>query len=206
MAEINKPVLAGQLLDALYHSVRKGEAINNVAGLIEQLLDDDVWREVCVIETGQIIKYDRFEDFVTTPPVEGLGTTVDTLKQFIGDDMKVLDMLDIALQGKGGKKWDSRTAGKNTVYNIHSNKRPAGTSRQASIRRLRKDRPDLHQKVMDGDMTPNAAMIEARFRPRSLTLPYDPFDGNVVAKKLLKKLTSEQINQLIVELTEGLEP
>lgn len=42
--------------------------------------------------------------------------------------------------------------------------RPAGTSADAALRRLRKDRPDLHARVLDGELSAHAAMIEAGFR------------------------------------------
>jgi hypothetical protein len=54
-----------------------------------------------------------------------------------------------------------------SVDNIHgNNERPSGTSRQAAVRRLRKDRPDLLEKVKAGELSANAAAIEAGFRKR----------------------------------------
>ncbi len=61
-----------------------------------------------------------------------------------------------------------------TVDNIHSdssNSRPSGTSQTAALRRLRKDRPDLHAQVLAGDLTPHAAMVVAGFRKRTATVP-----------------------------------
>ena len=42
-----------------------------------------------------------------------------------------------------------------------------------AVRRLRKDRPDLHGRVLDGELSANAAMIEAGFRKpgKSRALP-----------------------------------
>lgn len=36
----------------------------------------------------------------------------------------------------------------------------------AAIRRLRKSRPDLHEKVMNSELSANAAMVEAGFRKK----------------------------------------
>jgi hypothetical protein len=51
------------------------------------------------------------------------------------------------------------------VYNenddIHSD-RPSGTSVEAALRRLRKDRPDLHTRVLAGELTANAATSAPR--------------------------------------------
>ena len=45
-------------------------------------------------------------------------------------------------------------------------KAPTGTSIAAALRRLRKDRPDIHQRVLAGEITANAGMIEAGFRKK----------------------------------------
>ena len=37
----------------------------------------------------------------------------------------------------------------------------------AALRRLRKDRPDIHARVLAGELSPHAGMIEAGFRKRS---------------------------------------
>jgi hypothetical protein len=57
-----------------------------------------------------------------------------------------------------------------TVYNdngdVHDLERPSGNSAAAFIRRLRKDRPDIHARVLAGEITPHAGMTEAGFRKR----------------------------------------
>lgn len=44
------------------------------------------------------------------------------------------------------------------------NVRPTGTSAAAAIRRLRKDRPDIHARVLAGELSAHAGMREAGFR------------------------------------------
>ena len=52
---------------------------------------------------------------------------------------------------------------------VHASERPSGNSRAAFLRRLRKDRPDIHARVLAGELSPHAGMVEARFRkPRSV--------------------------------------
>lgn len=41
---------------------------------------------------------------------------------------------------------------------------PQGNSVEAALRRLRKSRSDLHARVLSGEMTANAAMVQAGFR------------------------------------------
>jgi len=52
-------------------------------------------------------------------------------------------------------------ANKNDIQEV---KAPTGTSKTAFLRRLRKDRPDIHARVLAGELSPNAGMIEAGFR------------------------------------------
>jgi hypothetical protein len=58
------------------------------------------------------------------------------------------------------------------VYNeksdVHISERPSGNSRAAFLRRLRKHRPDIHARVLIGELSPHAGMIEAGFRKRAL--------------------------------------
>jgi hypothetical protein len=61
-----------------------------------------------------------------------------------------------------------------SVYNgacdVHASERPSGNSRAAFLRRLRKDRPDIHARVLAGEMTPHAGMTEAGFRKSRLRI------------------------------------
>ena len=197
MTEVNRPIFAGQLLGHLYGSVRDGKKIDNIPGLVVQLIEEDIWREVYIKELEYTVKYDKFEDIIITPPPEGLGTTVDILKRLIVDN-KTLSLLDEVLRvGPGAPLGNLNQLG--TIDdNIHNSREsPTGTSRQAGLRRLRKDRPDLHKKVNDGDMTVNAAMVEAGFRAKTFTLP---LDVAIIAKKLKERLTTDQLNDLISKL------
>lgn len=203
MTELNKPVLAGHLLDALYFSIRDGKKIDNIPGLIEQLLAEDIWKEVYVEETERIVTYKSFEDFVTTPPPEGLGTKIDVVKRLIGPDDATLNLLDSALQGKPGSPLPKNEKGQYdpTLYDIQDSKKaPTGTSRQDGIRRLRKDRPDLLQRVLDKEMTVNQAMVEAGYRKKQLVVMKDV---NLVSNMLKREFNQEDLAQIIELLQNG---
>lgn len=60
-----------------------------------------------------------------------------------------------------------------TVNNVDNKPRPRGNSQAATLRRLRKSRPDLHAKVLAGELSANAAAIEAGFRKKMLSVPVD---------------------------------
>jgi hypothetical protein len=59
---------------------------------------------------------------------------------------------------------------------VNTKGRPWGNSAAAAIRRLRKDRPDIHERVLAGEITPHAGMIEAGFRKRRVRKKATPLD------------------------------
>jgi len=137
MTDLNKPMLAGNILNALYWSVRDGKKVDNIPGLIEQILTEDIWREIYIEEIERTVTYERFEDFITTPPPEGLGATVKTLERLLCDNEVALNLLDEALQGKPGGQLENKNAAKTTLYNVQGRfKAPAGTSRTAVLLEL----------------------------------------------------------------------
>jgi len=79
-----------------------------------------------------------------------------------------------------------------------NDKAPVGNTRAAALRRLRKDRPDLHKRVLDGELSPHAAMVEAGFRRRTATVPVD--DTQRLAATLRRRLSPDQIADLIALL------
>lgn len=48
-----------------------------------------------------------------------------------------------------------------------------GTAAAYTIRRLKRDRPDLAERVIEGELSANAAAIEAGFRRRTIAVPLD---------------------------------
>jgi hypothetical protein len=67
---------------------------------------------------------------------------VRQLKHLCQDDPGALDAIDRATVGHQKKQT-------NLVYNINKvNERPSSTSNTYALRKLRKDRPDLHERVV----------------------------------------------------------
>jgi hypothetical protein len=82
------------------------------------------------------------------------------------------DAADVAeKRPPGGNNGNQYTGG--NVDNVHVAKRPTGNSESAALRRLRKDRPDLHSQVLNGEVSAHAAAVEAGFRPRTCTIRSD---------------------------------
>ena len=58
--------------------------------------------------------------------------------------------------------------------NIQGQAAPTGTSKAQALRRLRKDAPAIHAKVLKGELSANAGMIEAAFRKKTATIEATP--------------------------------
>ena len=130
---------------------------------------------------------------VSVDPFKCFGTTVYLIRSIVADNTATLDLLDQALQQKPGD-WSTKDS---ILYNIQDSKAPSGTSETAALRRLRKDRPDLHAEVLAGNLTAHAAMVQANFRPRTFTVRPDPESA---ARTIRKYMTTEQCTELALLL------
>lgn len=162
--------------------LRGGAALENVPGLLKRLLREEAWREFQP-KIGPVVRHERFADFVTTPPVQGLGASVELVRRIVADDPEAVDLLDKALQNPVGNPGN--------VNNI--NERPCGTSKDYALRKLRKDAPELHAEVLAGRLSAHAAMVKAGFRPRTFTVRPEPKSA---ARALRKYMTREQLLEL----------
>jgi len=156
--------------------------------LIRKVLETGAWSERYDRATHKAVPFSTFLEFVETEPTEGLGASVDLVRRLVAEDMVALDLLDRALQNPAGHP---------TVSNIHS--RPAGTTEDAALRRLRKDRPDLHADVLAGKLKAHTAMVEAGFRPRTVSVPIER--PETVARTLRKHMTAADLAHLSELLT-----
>src|SRR6266496_2587115 len=165
---------------------RGGSALESVPQQIRHLLASHEW-EHFVTRLGKEVRHERFAEFVTTPPLAGLGASIDLIRRLLGDDTVALNLLDEALRAPHG--------GDHSKVNNMKVAQPRGTSRAYALRRLRKDAPELHAEELAGRLKPNAAMVKAGFRPRTLTVPLGRPDS--VAQTLIKHMEPEELIALV---------
>lgn len=179
----------GTLVEALSSALeRGGSGLANAPELLRRLLTDGSWRSF-VTQRGELVEYSRFADFVVTPPLKGLGTTLALVRRVIGEEPAVLDLFDQATQGANGG--DRRSGEAISLHNIQTENPPSGTSREAGLRRLRKARPDLHAEVLSGALSTHAAMVKAGFRRKMVTVPVDKPENT--ARALRRNLDPEDL-------------
>ncbi|MBE0448966.1 MAG: hypothetical protein IBX64_12905 [Actinobacteria bacterium] len=181
----NNLIEADQIVDALRQSIyRTDGGLNNVPGLLKRLLKEEGWKKRIIERTGEIVEFDSFSKFVTTPPLEGLGAEINLVKRIISNDKEALDLLDRALQNPHGKHCD--------VNNV--NVRPQGNSEKTALRRLRKDKPELHKEVLEGNLSAHAAMVKAGFRLKTVSVPIGRPDS--IASTLRKHMSVRDLERL----------
>lgn len=105
----------------------------------------------------------------------------------------------LAALGKHGGNHGNQHTKKETCQdnNIILAKPVQGTSTTYTVARLKRDRPDLAERVINGELSPNAAAIEAGIRKKTKSIPIDSPESAI--KGLLKVFSLEQLRKAINE-------
>lgn len=186
---VDKFKASGELVTALFQAIEHGQnRIASVPGLLKQVIKEDAWRQYALPHSTVIHSYQSFQEFVD----DWLHISIDDLKAICTSraDYEALDLVDKATTGKQGQRTD-------LVDNINKVGRPDGTSNTYALRKLRKDRPDLHGEVLAGKLSPNAAMIQAGFRQKQITVVLDPARFANAINRHFNEKQKEQIIALV---------
>ena len=173
----------GSLVDALSSALDRGShGLENVPGLLKRILAEDLWRE---FETarGERVVHDRFESFVTAPPLRGLGATMDLITRIVGTaDPELLAMLREAQRigrGVGSRSDSERLNTDDAAYQIE---------------RLARDAPEEYAAVLRGDRSISAAAVRAGIRNKRMSIRIDSAES--AAETLRKHMPPEQLTLL----------
>ena len=155
------------LIRGLQNVVDEGShGIDSLPKFIKKVIREEAWTIRIVESTGQVVEFDSFQQFVESHPPEGLGCSLDRLKRLCDDDDEAGLMILRATTGKVGRP----SKDNENTYNI-SNKDAHGTAKDYTLDRLDRERPDLYERVVDGEMSANAAAIKAGFRTKTVSVP-----------------------------------
>ncbi|MET0416642.1 MAG: hypothetical protein ABW022_11545, partial [Actinoplanes sp.] len=139
------------LVEALGSALREGgHAVGTVPGLLKRILLEESWREF-VTQRGERVSHARLIDFVTEPPLRGIGATADLIERLVSDDPEVLILWRTGLKERPGPK--------RSRNNIMRSK--TGTSKAYALDRLQREAPALHEEVVAGHLSAHAAMVQA---------------------------------------------
>jgi hypothetical protein len=171
--------------------------------VIKNMIEDQCW----LTHTKQDgSSFTSFRELVEYKLWWGLETPYDDLVYFCRKDTECVRMLE---ENRGelptqeiGKGKPGPGRGK-TDDNVNRLPAQGGNSSDYTKRRLKRDRPDLYEKVISGDMTANAAAIEAGFRkpsPPPIRTPESALDAITVALKADSRISA------VCELLNALSP
>jgi hypothetical protein len=173
------------VVQSLWTAVNEGGGwLDSLPQIVTAVIETEAWRER---QDGKnVYRHKSFREFIEADPRSGCGWQVDKVRALLRDDQTALTLYEQAIVGKHGGDRKSEKARIKTD-NISLDPQH-GTSRAGTLRRLAKDYPELHSRVVAGDLSANAAAIEAGFRK-----PPKPFE---TIRKLLPKLTPEERQKL----------
>jgi hypothetical protein len=176
------------MVDVLGAALRAGgHALGAVPELLKQVLQQESWRDF-ETKLGAVVHYERFAEFVVAPPLRGIGASLDLIERLIRDDPVTWDLYDRAVQNRQGRPSENR----NNVTVFDPN--PRGNSAEGALRRLRQDAPEVHARVVAGEISPNRGMVEAGLRPHTFTLRADSVESMVAT--LRRQLSVQTLREL----------
>jgi len=168
----------GILVEALWHAVDHAAGnLEAVPGLVRRVLETEAWRRRSF--KGKTYEHDSFGSFIKTKPLAGCGWPPEKVEALIEDDAELLTMWRKAMTAPKHLHADTDNV---------SIKPGHGNSLAYTLDRLKRERPDLFDKVVAKEISANAAAIEAGFR-------HKPTSYETIVK-LLPKLTLDERDRL----------
>lgn len=169
--------------------------LDRVTSLVGKVIESGAWSSF-TDQLGHPVQHDSFRSFVETPRWRGLGTSKAALVGWVkAQDEAAAESVERAWRGEipaSSRPGDvGRSRGATTPI-------PHQSEADGILARLKRDDPELAARVVDGEVTPNAAALMKGWRkPRIVaTSPQS------VAHRLRAIWTPEQIQELVIALTE----
>lgn len=169
--------------------------LEKIPATLKVIIKQEAWKQ-CSDKEG--IPFQNFEAFVRCPLWFGLECTIDDLLAYCRkrDDIQKLIRAEVGALHSHEEAGALGGRGKKACSNAMGFSSDRGAT--YTLRRLKRDKPELAKRVIDGELTANAAAIKAGFRMKTINVPLDP---ERAAKALRKHFTSQEIKRLISALT-----
>lgn len=182
------------LVNTVGAGLSRGEhALTVLPDLIRQLLEEEAWKEF-ETKMGKHVIYNRFEDFVVTPPLSGLGTNLNLIRRIVADDPVTQRLLNQAIDPamEASMCMDLH---QNETGLIQPNSSDEKRERSGKLlRRLCKDFPELYEQVLRGEKTATTAAVEAKIYPPRVTVNLEKPEA--AAALLIAKASPEFLTEL----------
>ncbi len=190
---------------------RSENNVNIVPKVFEDVAADEAWREFVLGDNpDHVFRFGPadFRRFIEAPRREGgCETPIHTLQKMLQGTPQWETFLELTRGEPGGVNnptgTNQYTPNEVNCDNITVDQPmdapppkppPTGTSVSYALRRLSKERRDLYELVRDGKLSAHAAMVQAGFRDKQITLPVDP---SKAGRLLARHFTREQFSALV---------
>ncbi|MGW7341259.1 hypothetical protein [Streptomyces sp. NPDC054808] len=158
------------------------------------MLEEEAWREFTT-PRGELIRHEKFLDFLLAPPTAGLGADIALVRRIVANDPVASGLLEHAL--KDAQNPDQNTS---VAADDSHEEQQLSKTQQAALKRLQRDAPEIYKKVAAGELSANAAMVEAGFRTKTFSVPATRPEA--CARSLKKNLSETHLRELIKLLTD----
>ena len=168
----------------------RGEAdlINVLPKVIERIIEEQLWRE-CKTKEGE--PFQSFQHFCEYKLWWGLECPIDRMVDYCkySESCTKLLLSEVPALASVGRP---KEKGNNITFSDR------GTDPTYTLKRLKRDHPELANAVINGELSANAAAIQAGFRKPSITINPDPESA---ASAIRRKFGDEFAHQLAEALT-----
>lgn len=155
----------GSLVQSAWDNFNRGDfCLNEFPVSIIRIIEEKAWEKR--FHRGQIIELPNLKALITERPIKGWGQDPAKIEAVIKDNPEALAMFREAMVEKPGGDGSNQYEVKHDGIsdNITNSILERGTSKAYTVSRLKNNRPDLFEKVVSGELSANAAAIQAGFR------------------------------------------
>jgi hypothetical protein len=146
---------AGLLYYKMLTMVREQRSLTELPATLKEILKTGAWQRWRWV--GSMFAQNSLDAYLTSPPPNGVGIQLDTVEKLIADDPDALTAYREATTAPA-----HRVAGSH--YNVMTSVQ--GNSRAYTLDVLKREYPELFERVKAGELSANAAAIQAGFRKK----------------------------------------
>jgi hypothetical protein len=176
----NRSDEAGQRYYALQYAIARGTMLAEVPQLLKAVIKSAQWKHWTW--AGKLYDAPSLGEYITRKPPHGLGATLEIAEPWVRDDPDAYSTFVTETTGK----WGGDRTIKSDNITLATGR---GTSRAYTVRRLREQRGDLYQLVLEGKLSVNAAATKAGWRTKPPLLKQ--------IKKLWETLSKEEKTEFL---------
>ncbi len=165
----------------------------NFPGLLKKVIEERAWERRS--HNGRLIELPNLRALITEMPIAGWGQDPERIRAVLHKTDPEVELMFEEAMRRGPGEVNQHT--KCLENNVHEADCPKGNTRSRALLRLSDDRPDLLARVEAGMLSPHAAMVEAGFRRRTITVPVNPA---AAARAIFRNFNQEDRLELAARL------